>query len=159
MNKFSYGSFFVIWGLVGILCFTLILLVVLKSGLMAKVRDENGELRKPMPLVGKLAKLMMVFSVVLYFWVVDYFGVVKPGFDPSFLHLFLLNLGLFLIILLYDTFVIDILIIVIWHPDFLPLTDAPGFTSIKYHLKTLLPGTLLGLFFSLLSSGVFAIFL
>lgn len=53
------------------------------------------------------------------------------------------------IILLFYTFIIDILVLVKWHPDFLNLPEKEAFTNAVYHLKTLIPGTIYSLIVSL----------
>ena len=53
---------------------------------------------------------------------------------------------------LYDTLVIDILVLVIWHPRFLRLPDTEAFTSARYHLRTIPAGTILGVLMTLIST-------
>jgi hypothetical protein len=71
--------------------------------------------------------------------------------NSDFISIFVLNYALFLILFLYDTLIIDILILVLWHPEFMHLPDEEVFTSVSYHLKTLIPGTILGLFITAIS--------
>ena len=65
--------------------------------------------------------------------------------NADFIGIFVLNYALYLLLFLYDTLIIDIVILVKWHPDFLHLPDEEVFTSVNYHLKTLIPGSILGL--------------
>jgi hypothetical protein len=65
--------------------------------------------------------------------------------NEDFIGIFVLNYALYLLLFLYDTLIIDIVILVKWHPDFLHLPNEEVFTSVNYHLKTLIPGSLIGL--------------
>lgn len=62
---------------------------------------------------------------------------------------FFLSYLIYCILFLYDTFVIDIFIIVFLHPAWLKLPNTEEFHSYTYHLKTLPIGFVLGLFFTI----------
>ena len=135
------------WGLLGVGLFTGMLGLAAKTKVFEMVRDEDGRMRKDTPLAGKLLKAGFVVVLIGFFLLANHMGL-APGGPMEFKELFTHDLLVYMIILLFDTFVIDILVIVLWHPDFLHLPDTEGFTSIPFHLKTLLPGMLYGLVFS-----------
>ncbi|MFX0065768.1 MAG: hypothetical protein ACFFC7_26645, partial [Candidatus Hermodarchaeota archaeon] len=68
--------------------------------------------------------------------------------------LFLLNYGLYFALFLYDTLIIDLLVLGVWHPAFLKLPAVEGdVPSVKQHLKLSLPvGIVAGLVLTLIST-------
>jgi hypothetical protein len=49
----------------------------------------------------------------------NYYGVIQNGYQLSFWSMYALNLGLYLLLFLFDTIVIDGFVIGSWHPAFL----------------------------------------
>jgi hypothetical protein len=141
------------WGAIGVVVFTVMIALAAKTRAFELVRDEEGKLRKDPSPAGKLLKAGFAVVLIGFFLLANYFGLAS-GSPMRFVEIFVHDLLVYLIILLYDTFVIDILVIVLWHPDFLHLPDTEGFTSTAFHLKTLIPGTLYGLIFSAIVAGL-----
>jgi hypothetical protein len=78
---------------------------------------------------------------------------VRPDF--GFGHLFLLNYGHYLMLFLFDTAVIDGLVLGVWRPGFLRLPDAMGGESMKKHILISIPiGVVAGLGLSAISTAV-----
>lgn len=154
MSGKIFTQFFVGWGLIGIVGFTLMVVFYWKIGAFTSARDENGKLRKPIPIKGIISMLSVLVAGIGFMVLADYFVLYGNGVSLGYGKLYLMNFGLFAILLLFDTFVIDILVLVVWHPAFLKLPDGEVFTSVKHHLKTLIPGTLWGGVLSLIGTTI-----
>ena len=133
------------WSLVGTAGFTLLLILASVTKAFQLTRDEEGRLRKPMPLGGRVVMAGFILTIFLFLIAAVYFGLHMKGISLSFWTLWLMNFMIFFTLLLFDTFIIDILILVLWHPAFLKLPNTEMFTSATFHLKTMLFGTILAL--------------
>ena len=140
------------WSLVGVAGFTLMLILAIVTKAFQLVRDEEGRLRKPMPLGGWIVMAGFVLTIFLFLIAAAYFGLHMKGLSPSFWTLWLMNFLIFFTLLLFDTFIIDILILVLWHPTFMKLPDKEMFTSATFHLKTMLFGTIYSIVTSFIGS-------
>jgi len=140
------------WSLIGAVGFTLLLVLAIVTKAFQLARDEEGQLRKPMPLGGRILMGGFFLTIFLFFIASVYFGLYTKGIRTTFWALWLMNFLIFFAVLLFDTFIIDILILVVWHPDFLKLPDKEMFTSAAFHLKTMLPGTIFSIATSFIGS-------
>jgi len=140
------------WSLYGIFGFSLFLVIAGATRIFHLVRDSEGELRKPMPFSGWALMTGFVFTAFSFSLAAVHFDLIAKGLMPGFWQLFLMNFLVFFAISLFDTFIIDILILVIWHPKFLNLPDSEAFNSATYHIKTLVPATFFSLIFSFFGS-------
>ena len=140
------------WGTIGSIVFTGMVYVLFKTDLVYKARDEDGKLKKNMPLSGYLAMSIVPISII-YLHVHGWSSSLKQ-YILGFSDLFLINYGLYLFLFLYDTLIIDILVLCIWRPSFIRIPDREGFTSIKHHLWTLPIGSILGAAATLLSTSL-----
>jgi len=69
--------------------------------------------------------------------------------------LYALNLGLYLILFLFDSLVIYGFVIGLWRPAFLQLPDAMGAESMREHIQKSIPvGILFGLIISLVCTVI-----
>ena len=147
------------WSLVGAAGFTILLILAKVTKAFQLVRDEEGLFRKPMPLGGWMALAGFVLTIFLFLIAAAYFGLHMKGMSLSFWTLWLMNFMTFFTLLLFDTIIIDILILVLWHPAFLKLPDMDVCTSISFHLKTMLFGTIFSIASSFIGSlGAWLIF-
>ena len=141
------------WGVIGICVFSILIIIAAITRIQRFVRDEEGRLRKDMPIAGRLFMFIWALMMLGFFIISSYFDL-SYSEQFRFGYFFLNNFLIYLVILFYDTFIIDILVIVVLHPDFLNFPKTEGYTSIPFHLKTLIPGTLYGLALSLISSVI-----
>lgn len=143
------------WGLIGCVLFSLMVVVLFRTGLVYAARREDGTLKDQISLSGKLTMLIVPVSYIVFQVVANYFGLVRPEVTLDYWNLFLLNYGIYLILFLFDTFVIDGYVISIWRPAFLKIPDAMGKESMKKHMLISLPvGLLIGAILTLLSSTI-----
>ena len=141
-----------IWSVFGSVVFSIWVWILFRTGLVWSARTKEGHLKKQIPLSGVAAMGSVLFLMVGLQLLANYYGLKTQGIGPDFAHLFLLNYALYYILFLYDTLVIDILVLVIWHPRFLRLPDTEAFTSARYHLRTIPAGTILGVLMTSIST-------
>ena len=139
------------WGIVGSAVFSVLVFMFFRTGFVFTARDQEGKLKRDMPLIGYAAMSIVLFGVL---------GIQMYGFSHSvvqvagFVDVFVLNYALYLFLLLYDTLVVDILVLCIWKPGFLRVPEGEGFTSIRHHVGTLLPGSVIGFICTLISTAI-----
>lgn len=150
MTASALWAYLGLWSLVGALLFSAFVVWVMRSGAVYSARERDGSLKPRMPWRG--CALMGGFLIVIVAFQVaaNYIGLVQRGVRLAFWPLLALNLGHFFILLLYDTLVIDGLVIGLWRPAFLRLPEEMGWDSMKVHMLRTIP---VGTAFMLLLSG------
>ena len=134
-----------VWSAIGCAVFSAYVVVVFRTGIVYTSRKEDGTLKKQIPLSGYLNMLLFLLGIVGFQVVANYFGLVRKALEISFFSLFLLNFGHYLILFVFDTVVIDGLVLSVWRPGFLQLSDAIGGESMKKHMLLSIPvGTVAG---------------
>lgn len=142
------------WALIGIILFSILVYVYSQTGMFYTRKDEEGNLRKEKSLKGFLSSFFILIGLFLIQFLYSFISLRNGGFPVTFSLLYLLNFLLYEILFLYDTFVIDIFVICVWHPEFMNLPETEMYTSPHYHLKTLIPGTAFGIVFCLFSTSL-----
>jgi hypothetical protein len=146
----SYLGFF---SLAGALAFSLIVIFLFRSGLVFAARNQEGHLKKKIPLKGLFTLLSFLGLIIAFIVSANYFGLVSRQIILRFWSLFFLNFGLMLILLLYDTIVIDWLVIGLWRPRFLQLPDAMNKQEMKTHIaKSIIAGPVFSFFLAMAST-------
>ena len=141
------------WGIIGATLFSVFVIIVFRSGIVYAARKEDGLIKERIPLTGYLPSAGFLVLIVIFLLAANYFGVIRRSFQPGFWGLFGLNYGLYLVLFLFDSLVIDGLVLGRWRPGFLNLPDAMGSESMREHIKKSLPvGIVFGLILALLSS-------
>jgi hypothetical protein len=150
-----------VWSAIGCAVFSAYVVVVFRTGIVYTARKEDGTLKKRVPLSGYLNMLFLLSGIIGLQVVANYFGLARQALEVRFLSLFLLNFGHYLILFLFDTLVIDGLVLSVWRPAFLQLSDALGQESMKQHILISIPiGTLAGIGLTAVSTAIsyFALF-
>jgi hypothetical protein len=146
-------SFLGLWGLIGALIFNVIVVYLFWSGLVFASRTEEGHIKRKLQLKGLLTMLVFLTAVVGFIVTANYLSLVRDGILLDFLNLFLLNLGLILLLIIYDSLVIDWWVIGHWRPKFLNLPDSMDKNQMKDHIaRTFIAGPILGLLLALFST-------
>ena len=133
-------NYLVLWSLIGIVVFSLVVVYLFRSGRVYDSRNEEGHLKKEMPLKGLLTMLAFLALIVGFMTLTNY-----------------LNLALIIILIVYDTLVIDWWVIGHWRPSILQLPDRMDKAQMKEHIRrSLFVAPLFGLLLAALSAGVTA---
>lgn len=139
--------------MIGSALFSLFIIFVFRTGIVYTARDEDGLLKEKIPILGYLVSAGFLVCIAAFLVVANYLGLIQNGVRLSFCSLYTLNLALYMILFLFDTFVIDGLVLGYWRPGFLKLPEAMGWESMKQHmLKSIPAGTFFGLIITLVST-------
>lgn len=148
-------TYLVIWGIIGAILFSFFVIFVFRSGAVYTTRNEDGLLKEKIPLRGYLTSGLFVLSIVGFLVLANYFGLARQNIQLSFGVLYLLNFVLYLLLFLFDTIIIDGLVLGYWRPAFLQLPEAMGWDSMKEHIIKSVPvGTFFGLIIALVSATI-----
>ena len=143
------------WSAIGCAVFCAYVVVVFRTGIVYTARKKDGTLKKRIPLSGYLNMLILLLGIVSLQVVANYLGLVRKAIEIGFLSLFLLNFGHYLILFVFDTVVIDGLVLSVWRPGFLRLPDAIGSESMKKHILLSIPvGVVAGICLTAVSTAV-----
>jgi hypothetical protein len=112
---------YLLWGIIGCAGFTIFVIIAFKSGFVYLARDRDVTLKRDMPLQSYLAMSVIPLAVIALQIISSRYLISRKGFQPKFYQLWLINSGMYLISAIYDTFVIDYLVLAVWRPPFLSI--------------------------------------
>jgi len=142
------------YGFIGCFGFFAMLIVVDRTGIFKAVRDEEGNFRKKFNGTALLGMaLMIAFMVSLFWWSNASLAKIYPF--PTLWEYWLNSFFVFFIIHLFDLIVIDLMLIVWWHPKFLNLPDTDYYTKSQPHIQGFFRGIPFGLIITLLVSVLY----
>jgi len=148
-------NYLLTWGLLGSAAFSLIVVYLFRSGRVYDARTREGHLKEDMPRKGMLNILSFLVLVIAFITATNYLSLVSLGATLAFWPLFSLNLALMLILVIFDTLVIDWWMIGLWRPAFLQLPNEMDRQQMKVHIRrTLVVAPPICLLIALLSAGV-----
>ena len=120
--------------------------MVFRTKLVYTARNQDGTLKERIPLSGYLNMLILLISIVGFQCLANYIGLARENIVLTFFPLFLLNFGHYLILFVFDSLVIDGLVLSVWRPKFLGIPDTMGRESMKTHVLESIPiGTIAGI--------------
>lgn len=137
-------SYLALWSVIGFTAFSVYIVAVFRTGLVYTARKQDGTLKERIPLSGYLNMLVFLAAIIGFQFLANYVGLAGENIAVDFLSLFLLNFGHYLILFMFDTIVIDGLVLAVWRPGFLHLPDALGGESMKKHILISIPVGLAG---------------
>lgn len=144
-----------LWCAIGCVLFSLFVVVAFRTGFVYTARREDGLLKERIPVKGVMAMLTVPVAYIALQLVANSLGLARRGVSLGFGRLYLLNFAHYLVLFLYDTLVIDGLVIGVWRPSFLRLPDAMGRQSMKRHMLVSIPaGLLIGAALTAISTAV-----
>ena len=153
MNLAESLPFLLIWSRLGILAFSVLVIVLFRSGLVWTARHKDGSLKENIPLQGRLTMLATLGIFIGLQLAASANAGGRFGTDIGFIDLLILNYLLYLAVFMYDSLIIDYLVIVIWRPHFMRLPDEMGRESMLAHIRASVPvGLVAGLILSVLST-------
>lgn len=148
-------NYLLLWTLIGAFVFSIIVIYLFRSGRVYDARNEEGHLKEKMPLKGLLTMLAFLALIVGFITLTNYLSLVRNGIDLKFWPLFGLNLALIMILIIYDTLVIDWWVIGFWRPAFLQLPETMDKGQMKEHIRrSFVVAPLFGLLLAALSAAV-----
>ena len=148
-------EYLALWSLTGAFLFSVFVVVVFRSGVVYTSRKEDGTLKEKVPIRGYLTMAAFLLVIVGFLVLANYLSLARANISLGFGGLFLLNFTLYLILFLFDTLVIDWLVLAYWRPGFLKLSDQMGRESMREHITRSIPmGTGFGLLISSLSTVI-----
>jgi hypothetical protein len=148
-------SYLALWSLLGAILFSGIVVFVFRSGVVYASRKQDGTLKARIPWHGYAAMVLFLVAVVGFFVTANAVGLAGRLVTSSFGALFLLNMAHYLILFLFDTFVIDAFVLGCWQPGFLKLSEQLGPESMRKHILISLPvGAIFGVLLAGLSSAI-----
>jgi hypothetical protein len=114
-------------------CILLLLLtsIVYKTGLVHKTRDTAGHLKKRQSATGII--MVIVFLLIISFFVL--FQLLSFNSNSSFLEILLWTFALMILLVLFDSFFIDLLLIGKIRPSFLDIPEETTFDTMKIHVR------------------------
>ncbi len=155
MNMLQVLRFLALWSFIGSSLFSLFVIFVFRSGAVYASRRMDGTLKEEIPLRGYLAMAAFLLAILGFFVLSNYFGFVMSSLRLNFGSIYLLNLALYLILFLFDTVVIDGLVLARWRPGFLRLSNEIGRDSMKEHIRKSIPiGLAFGIFLAAVSAAL-----
>ena len=143
-----------IWSLIGAALFSTYVIFAFRTNLVYAARKDDGTLKDRIPAHGYLAMAAFLLAFVGFLVLANACGLARIAFNISLGNLFVLNFALYIILLLYDTLVIDGLVLSLWRPAILQLPAAMGWESMKEHMLRSIP---VGLAFGVILAAVSAI--
>ena len=148
------GIFILKWGSIGSLILAAYLIFAWQQGLLGAVRNEAGELRRHLPRAGVMTGIGSVLMYIVLIAVADVQDLLSVDASVPFTRLLANNYLVYIFWLLFDTLVIDILVVTLWHPTFVRLPDREAHGSVIYHLRTIPRGLMLGVPVVLTATGI-----
>lgn len=124
---------FITWFFSACFVFSGMVIFVFRSGIVRESRDEKAVFRKKMSWKGLLPLIIFPLLVMAMLMVFDY--SMYRNSTAGFLPLVLWNLALVFALTLYDSFVIDLLVIGKLRPAFLGLPEKMDMQAMKVHVK------------------------
>ncbi len=149
-NALNYGA-------IGSVLFFLILVIISRTKIFEAVRDEEGQFRKGIAPKGIFGlSLMLGFFVGIIWWSNASFAQIVE--NPDFYLLWWNAFLTFMVIHIFDLVVIDLMLIVWWHPKFLNLPDTDYYTKVRPHVQGFIKGIPLGAVLSMVISLLYLAF-
>jgi len=152
-------NYLILWTLVGAVIFSLIVIYLFRSDRVYDSRTEEGHLKERMSLKGLLTMLSFLVLIVAFITFTNFISLVSQGVYQKFWPVFGLNLVLIIILIIYDSLVIDWLVIGHWRPAFLQLPEAMDKDQMVEHIRrTLYVAPFFALLLAALSAGTTVLF-
>lgn len=145
-----------IWSITGCVLFSIYVIIAFHSGLVYTARKQDGTLKQRIPISGILASGSLLAGIIVFQIAANRFGLTKTQTDNlRFTGLYLLNFVHYVFLFIFDTLIIDGLVLSIWRPAFLNLPDSLSKESMSRHILFSIPvGLIAGALLSAASSAI-----
>ena len=128
-----------IWSGIGCALFCGYVVLLFRTGLVYTARKQDGTLKEKIPFTGYLNASALLLGVVGLQVAANHLGLGRKALELGFVPLLLLNYGHYLVLFLFDTIVIDGLVLGVWRPAFLEIPPSMGAESMRRHIAASLP--------------------
>lgn len=119
--------------LAGAFLLTLVVLFVFRTGIVYSNREEDGTLKKEMPLKGYAVMGLTLVLILAFLVLCDYLAF--RDVSAGLVRILIFNMLLITLLSLYDGLIIDLWVLGKVRPRILHLPDAVTMDSMKYHVK------------------------
>ncbi len=142
-------------GIVGCVTFTIFLLFMSFTGLASAMRDNEGNFKKEKSFKSIIGAFFFLSFIISLLYISNFVYARAMQAKPELIDLWFNSFSVFFIIHIYDLVILDYLIVIKWHPNFLNLPNTKYYTTFRPHLIGFLKGIPIGILLSLLSSLLF----
>ena len=142
------------WGITGSLLLSAYLIIAWQTAFFGLLRAGPDSPRRNFLRASLLTGLGSILMYIALMVVADMQDLAAGGTRPTFSFLLAHNYTVYIFWLLFDTVVIDILLVTVWRPGFLRLPAAVEHGSVTYHLRTIPRGLILGMPVTLVATGI-----
>jgi len=132
-------SYLIIWSMLGVILFNFVVIYLLRSGDVYESRGKDGLRKRDSSVKGWITTLGFLGLVVAFLLAGNYFSFLRIHSGFTFWQIFWLNFALMMILVVYDSIVIDWLVIAKWRPAFLKIPDEMNAESMKKHILFTIP--------------------
>lgn len=155
MKADDFFRYLLLWSTFGAVIFSFLVVILFRTGVAYTSRNPDGTLKRKVPISGMATSFSLLLGIVGLQIASNYWGLKRQGVELNWGLLFLVNYALYFVLLLYDTVVIDYLVIVKWRPDFLMLPETMNWQSMKTHILATIPvGPVVGLLLTAVSVAI-----
>ncbi len=123
-----------LWFFIGAFLLNIIVYYVYKTGLVHSTRQKDGTLKKRQTLRGVISMICMLFLIIIFIVSFDYKTFYHIS-NINYIDLTITNFILITLLILYDSFFIDLYVLGIWRPKILNIPKELTIESMKYHVK------------------------
>jgi len=123
----------IFWFLGMCIIFNFMVVFLFKSGFVNETRDDRGHLKKKQSFKGLL--VMLLFSLFVIIIMIIYNYSLFNNNDVSFWKIISFDFIIIMLMVFYDSFIIDLLVIGIIRPKIINLPDSMNINTMKEHVK------------------------
>jgi hypothetical protein len=121
-----------IFFLTGCILMLLLTIIVYKTGLVHKTRDTAGHLKRQQSVNGVMIMVVVLLLIISFFVL---FQLLSFDSKSSYIEMLLWTFALMILLLAFDSFFIDLLLIGKIRPPFLNIPEETTFDTMKTHVK------------------------
>jgi hypothetical protein len=121
-----------IFFLTGSILLVLLTIIVYKTGLVHKTRDTAGHLKKQQSITGVMIMVVVLLLIISFFVL---FQLLSFNSKSSYPEMLLWTFTLMILLVLFDSFFVDLLLIGKIRPPFLNIPEETTFDTMKTHVK------------------------
>jgi hypothetical protein len=130
----EYIKISAVWFVAACFLFNFVVYFYFRLGLVKETRNEKGALKKRQSVKGILSMLGLSFIIVAALYSYNLFLFAGDA-NAAFMHVFAANFVMLMLLVAYDSFAIDMLVIGVIKPRFLDIPSEMTLEEMKKHVK------------------------